>query len=463
MLGFPILLDEILKPKEVLNNAIDVLIKDQLLTTTNGFETIEIKIPSNDEKAMLIQNEDYIEVNGRHYIVRLCVTDKTDENLLCITCDATWYDFNDFEPITELKRANIGPKIVMGDILSGTGWSVGEVDITTPHDFNITEITTRLSALRQLPQIYGGELSFDTKNKKVNLMTQVGTQTDILFAYNSNMEEVHKSVDTRNLKTRLYLTGKGGITIAPVNGGLAYVENYSHYDSLGKERVLKVANITDDRFSNPNYMKAWMVSKLATMCKPDISYTVKVSLLGGVIPELGDYVGVYDEELNLKQQMRVMGRTINVLDPEESDIQLEGVTKSLADQIANASQNGGNVADVQDALESVMSDMTMFNLLFNSRADDGFAYWINQGFTIDNTAGVSGSSGFAVQGQLATTKTLSQTVDVANRENYTLSADVEINNVNSGTTAKVGFDVIFEYEDGTTETQYVSILDTLGG
>lgn len=462
MENYPIILDDNGKPKAIIQNAFDVLIKDQLMTSTNGYETLEFKMPAKDLKRSYVANETKVRIkdrgNYRDFIIRIIEDDKANKFTTAITCDATWYDLNDPEPVSNITLDSVGPTAAMAAILDGTEWSVGTVEITVPHDFNIKESMTRLQALRAVPTLYGGELYFRTYEKKVDLLEEVGEQTDYLCTYEKNTPEIKRTIDTTNLITRLYLTGANGITISSVNNGIDYLENYSWYDNQNKPRVLKTLYHDDNRFTNPNYMKQWMAAYLDVISQPAINYTLKVSFIGGEIPSLGDYIPVFDKDLNLSKQMRVVARTINVLQPEDSEVQLDTALKTLADQLSSALDNGTlDIASVSDAVENAMQDISMFNLLFNSRGDDGFNYWVNSGFTIDNTAGVSGSSAFVTTGEMGVEKSLAQTVDVANRDAYTVSAEIEIDNLIKGANGKVGFEVTFEYEDGTTETQFITV------
>ena len=63
-------------------------------------------------------------------------------------------------------------------------------------------------------------------------------------------------------------------------------------------------------------------------------------------------------------------------------------------------------------------EMVPFNLLRNSRADDGLAYWTSSGFVADGENGASGTASFMAEGVSRRTKSLSQTVYPANRDSY---------------------------------------------
>lgn len=56
------------------------------------------------------------------------------------------------------------------------------------------------------------------------------------------------------------------------------------------------------------------------------------------------------------------------------------------------------------------------------------------------------------------TKSLSQTVYPANRDSYTLSAQIASENLKKlSDNSQVGIGVVIEYEDGTTETRFIDL------
>ncbi|AEE95281.1 phage tail protein [Mahella australiensis] len=458
MRNYPIVVDNNGNPVAVLDKAFDAKMTDQLITDTNGQETIEFSLPMDDRKRGYLDNEVHIRCMGREFSVRVLEDTRSQDGQLTtkVTAEATWYDLADPEPVSNLSMTNVGARPVIDKILKNTNWTVGTVEISIPRNFAIGDPVSPLEALRQVPLVYGGELQFDSINKKVNLLEQVGEERGILFAYKKNISEVRRIMDTRDIVTRIYPYGASGLTIASVNNGKEYIEDYSWFDTVGKPRLLKAATVQDERFTNPSHLKQWAEDKLAKASWPTISYEVSVALLDD-IPDLGDIVIVYDEELGLNQRMRVAQRSIDVLEPFNSTVQLDTALKTLADQMVDTGGGGTSVAAVTDAVQQAMEDVVMFNLLFNSRADDGFNYWINQGWTVDNTAGVSGKAAFVATGQMGVEKSLSQTVSVANREAYTISAQVELDNISMGPSGRIGFEIIIEYEDGTTETQFIEV------
>lgn len=453
MKDYPKLYDRSGRLLGILENAKDVVISDQLITETNGQETLTFKLPRKDPKRQLLDNELLVRCGGSEFVIRVIEEGRQPD--VAISCEATFYDLGEMEPIHSLSLSGVGPAIVLGEILKGTGWSVGTVEVTVPGDFSITEPTNPLAAIRRIPTVYGGELQFDNIHRKVNLLKQVGQDNGVLFAYGKNIDDVKRIADTRDLATRLYPYGANGLSISAVNNGLEYIENYRWYDTTGKPRQMKVATLKNEKIGNPSYLKYWAEQQLERMSWPKLTYEVSVKHFGDEPLNLGDIVTVYDRELDLNLKVRVAQRNYNVLEPWKTTVQLDSALYTLADQLTGA--EGGTVANVSNAIQQAMQDLVMFNLLLNSRGDNGFAYWINNGWEIDNTAGVSGKAAFKAVGQMGVSKTLTQSVTPSTRQKYTISAQVEINDLQKGPSGRVGFNITIEYEDGSTENRFIAI------
>lgn len=53
---------------------------------------------------------------------------------------------------------------------------------------------------------------------------------------------------------------------------------------------------------------------------------------------------------------------------------------------------------------------------------------------------------------------MAQTVYPASRRNYTISAQIGSDNLQKGIDGQVGIEVVFEFEDGTTETRFIDLF-----
>lgn len=349
------------------------------------------------------------------------------------------------------------PETAMAYALEGTEWSVGTVTVRTKRTWTSTE-KNALSILRNTADLHGGDLVFDCPNRLVHLLTVNGRDSGALFAYRKNMKSIQRVVDTRELVTRLYAVGAEGMTFADINGGKAYVEDFTYTNEV------RISTLDCSSFTNPYQMKEYAEMRLADYAKPTISYVLNamdLSVLTGYEHEaweLGDYVRVEDKELGLSVTTRIVRREYNLQEPWNTVLELSTTLKNLG---SSASQ-WDNAADSLEGTSMVSNndirEMVPFNLLRNSRADDGLAYWVSSGFEADGENGASGTASFKAEGVAGMTKSLSQTVYPANRSSYTLSAQIGSENLEKlSDDAQVGIEVVIEYEDGSTESRFIDL------
>lgn len=442
------------KIEDIIDKAYDVIVKTEMLTRTNGYETLEFKIPFNYPKRNLLFNERRIEVDGRRYVIKLVDDSKADKNITTITCDATWYDLADGELLDHKSVVQFTARAAIDEQLVGTGWKSGVVEIETTHQYTLKEKNTRLYNLRYIHKLFGGDMWFDTKNKTVNLFTEMGQKTENIFKYNRNLPEIKRTIDTRNLVTRFTLVGKDGIDISEINDGVPYVENYNYYDQMGLPRVLKSVEKQDERFTNKAYMKWYMEQWLVQYAFPATTYQITPSIIQQEV-ELGDYIYVIDKQLGLEKWLRILAMEQNKSEPWKSKYTLENVYADISDILNEESESlsSSNVGSVNNQF----SNMSPFNLLLNSSGDDGMAYWTSVGFSIDATSGASGYNCFKTSGN--GTKTLSQTTYPRTKDSYTISASFEPpEGYEYSVDDEVGIEVTITYDDSTTQTEFVSFF-----
>jgi phage minor structural protein len=343
-------------------------------------------------------------------------------------------------------------KTEMAYALDGTSWYVGDVEVSTKRSWS-SEKTNALAILRAIADIHGGDLVFDCPRRLVHLYTQYGSDSGAVFAYNKNMSQIKKVTSTASLVTRLYAIGAEGMTFADVNQGKAYVEDYSYTDEV------RISTLDCTSFTNPSQMLEYTKMRLAEYAAPTVSYELSamdLSLLTGYRHEtwdLGDRVTVYDKELGIDVKTRVVRREYNLQEPWKSKLELSTTLKNLSsssstwDSAVAATEGTSLVSSVD------IKDMVPFNHLKNSRADDGFAHWANNGFVVDTEYGASGSACFKATGVLSGTKSLSQVVYPATRDNYTFSAKVAADNVELSDGGAVTLEIEITYDDGSVESK----------
>jgi len=442
----------------VLENADDPALEQEV----GSMDILTFVLPYTDPKREYIQNENIVEVVDNRYIIRDVTKVRVSGRLeLEVYCEATWYDLQYSEPLKVWKWENATPKQILADILEGTGWSIGKVEITSERNLELQEGSiNRLQALMELPKIFNGEIRFNTKNNSVDFVNPIGRDSGAAIVYQKNMDEIEATYSTKNLVTKLYLYGKDGMTIEDAHPeGLPYIENYQY---TTKKRVMIVQ---DERFTNPYHLYERGLYALSILSRPTGSYLIKMSdlsILSGLSHEqffLGDNVRVYDKELGINENKRIMKWKYYLQRPWDTEVELESPQPTLSDLLSGA-QDSAAVLQSEDSVErDEMLNLSVFNYILNSRADDGFAYWSNNGWEIDPVNGYSGNASFKAVGEEGVNKEMSQEVFPAHREEYTISFRASTENIVLGENGRVGIYVTIKYEDGTQDDPvFISLI-----
>ncbi|MFR2737469.1 MAG: phage tail spike protein [[Clostridium] innocuum] len=456
-LGFarPVVLDKNGAWEAVLENAFDIVVTSEV----NGADTMEFCLPFHDPKRAALDNEKQVQIVNDVYRIRT-LTDTKDADGRIVTqvyAEAAFYDLSFSEEKAETDFNADTAEAPMRHALSGTGWAVGTVTVSTKRTWTCSE-KNALSILRATQNIHGGDLIFDCANRLVHLLAFGGKDSGALFAYRKNLKSIQRVVDTRSLVTRLYAYGKDGMTFASINNGREYVEDFTYTNEV------RISTLDCSNFTNPYQMLEFTEMRLAQYAKPRISYVLSamdLSALTGYEHEawdLGDIVTVDDKDLNLFVKTRVVRREYNLQEPWKTVLELSTTLRELGDSSAQWDKAADMLASTDVIDRQEVKDLVPFNHLRNSRADSGMNYWLNSGFEVDAENGVSGTASFKAAGVSGMTKSLAQTVYPASRSSYTFSAQIASEDLKKGPNGQVGIEVIFEYEDGSTETRFIDLF-----
>lgn len=176
-IGFarPVVLDGNGAWEAVLENAYAIIVASEV----NGEDTLTFKMPYLDSKRKYIENEKKIQIVDDIYKVRT-ITDVKDSDGSITTqvyAEAEFYDLSVAAQKAEKDFDAAGAKTPMQYALSGTGWTVGRVEVQTYRTWTCQE-KNPLSILRSVADLYGGDLVFDCPNRQVHLLIMSGKDNE---------------------------------------------------------------------------------------------------------------------------------------------------------------------------------------------------------------------------------------------------------------------------------------------
>lgn len=257
------------------------------------------------EKDSYIKPDSYVEFDDELYIAKnIRKIKKEGKTTFMLRLEHFMVELIDLS-VAAFDYDNKTPTYILTQFLSGTDWSVGTVNLTSPIDLTSKKRITILKALNLLADECEGELDF-LKNRIVDLKSQIGSETKLQLRYDKNCDYIEKKEDTKQLCTRLYPYGRDDLTIESVNAGKAYLDSsYINNYKYRKEKVI-YTNITD-----ASDLKTWGEAYLAIYEIPFLTYKVNLADLTKFriwqheIINLGDTLRIYDADLNLNVDVRV--------------------------------------------------------------------------------------------------------------------------------------------------------------
>lgn len=224
----------------------------------NGWKTLSFVLPYmvNGEKNFRwdhIKNENlvrYVEDDEVEWFIINVPKRNRDKNgaSISITCDhisanlktkSLYVEFNDENGIGTIEY-------LANQVLSGTGWSLGECDTFYENDGVTEKVRTlrsdgKVGAYQQLQNIcdqFCGYPVFDGNNKEVHLYCLKRRNAQLELTIEKNASSIEQTSDSQNVITRLYVEGEytedGYVGIDSVNPtGLPFLLDFDYYKSIG--------------------------------------------------------------------------------------------------------------------------------------------------------------------------------------------------------------------------------------
>ncbi|MDI3330125.1 MAG: phage tail protein [Micrococcus sp.] len=428
-------------PAEVITDPLAAVITKEI----NGVETLEFALPAQHKHAGLIQNERIVEAAGDEWTIRRVTTSrKGSEKTLEVYAEAEFYELATDGQVAGRTWNQAAAGTVMEAALAGTGWTVGVANVAGRRSFE-AEDSNPLELLRTVQEVYGGDLVFDNKGRRVSLVQQSGRDNGVAFFHSRGLTESKRVVDSTSLVTRIRPRNADGLGIESVNGGKPYLEDFS-FTSEVKEAVYDFKAGTA-----PQTMLAMAKATLAARSRPAYSYEVTVNDLSSVTGEeldrfdVGDRVTVVDPEVGIEAvSQRIVKLEYDLVRPWASEVTLSAKLREVG-----SGSESTDAGTLQTGSEVETFDLVPFNLLKNGRFDNGLGHWAYNGATVVESQ--IGTGDYAVRFAGSGERWIEQTVQPDNRDAYAFSMEVEQDGP-AGWVPQLTVEAVIEYEDGETET-----------
>lgn len=252
-----------------------------------------------------------VEYDGQRYLINGINERKTVSTITC-ELDLTGLNYNVYPTY---NKSTVSFASVCSEILKGTGWTIVDADLVSARrTLELTDVTTlEILDYCQNSTAYNTRYRFDTINKVIYCIKPYNNTepTGTYFTDELNLSDMTYKGSTTSLVTRLYPYGKDGLSIASLNNGKAYLENYSYTDKVVS------AIWRDERYTNKQTLLDDANAKLAVLAVPEQSYTAKVIDLAKTLPDTyGDVLAfdLYDVVtlIDRKRKTRINYRIVEI-------------------------------------------------------------------------------------------------------------------------------------------------------
>lgn len=305
-----------------------------------------------------------------------CPDSMDEQGLICktVTCEGRlgWL-YDSVQPYIEYKM--VGVRTVLASFISKHNAqvgddkhiSVGQVTVTAENNYtySVNWVSTMDAISEQLVGKFGGEIQLRDQDGKVYIdyLEHIGHGTDTKIELAVNLKTISREVDETSVITRLYPLGakltdsEKRLTIGTVNSGKDYIEDSA---LVAKYGVISGTQTWDD-VTQASILKTKATAFLKSANKAKKQYKITAVDLSTIDMnfeqfELGCWYRVVNPLMGIDKDLRIIGITINLDNPEQSELTfgdkfetmtgfMTAKTKSLQTAIDNSEFRNRQVID----------------------------------------------------------------------------------------------------------------------
>lgn len=269
-----------------------------------------------------------------------CPDSMDEQGLICksVTCEGRlgWL-YDSVQPYAEYKV--VGVRTVLASFISKHNAqvgddkqiSVGQVTVTGENNYtySVNWVSTMDAISEQLVEKFGGEIQLRDQDGKVYIdyLEHIGHGTDTKIELAVNLKTISREVDETSVITRLYPLGAKAtdsekrLTIGSVNGGKDYIEDSA---LVAKYGVISGTQTWDD-VTQASILKTKATAYLKSANKAKKQYKITAVDLSTIDMnfeqfELGCWYRVVNPLMEIDEDLRIIGITINLDNPEQSEL-----------------------------------------------------------------------------------------------------------------------------------------------
>ncbi len=309
---------------------------------TNNLWTCYFSLPLTDPKRLEVKPKRFIELYDHDkYIGKFIINPKKtvkneSDQSITYNCEHVWSTLHSDVLFRYHQLTNWTTKDALQYLINQQEtkhWKLGTVEFTRYFHYAWENEDSLLNALVSVPKPFNESYVWTWDDTKypftLNLVRATDEKVDVI-RYGKNLKGIEKEEDPTGLITRIYPLGYGeGINqlgIEKVNGGVPYLQaEQSIIDKYGIHKRIWA----DRRFEDAESLKASGGGLLDTYKKPLVTVSVECIDYELIDPyklvkyDVSKIVGVYDEDTDTNDDLRIMKITKPDIYGDPSNIQFE--------------------------------------------------------------------------------------------------------------------------------------------
>ena len=426
----------------------------------SGEDLLEFSLSISDEKINLLEEEGYIRTKDNEYVIK--AIDPSD-NFKRFSCNIN-VEALVGKAIASFDTSNNNVNDTIRLAIAGTGWILADNNITKRRTVRLTN-TNALEVLREVRKVFRVDIRYDAINKIIYVYEQFGEDRGVYFSDELNLKSFSIPSDTYDYATRLYPKGKDGLTIASINNGKEYIENFQY-----SNKVLELI-WEDNRYTDVNSLKEDAEVKLDELSKPKRTYQASISDLAKQSEEynfldffLGDTITLLSKQEKFRDKQRIVKYIQYPDDPSQNSCELGNTTLTF-EELQKENEAKNNTIDAITSDNGTIDGSKVENLPAENitNLDVEVAKIVNLeaiSIKVNNLEAanvtITGKLN-AIEGEFGTLK-----ANVATIDKITVTHTAQINNLEAKKASIVQLEAVFA-TIGTVEAEVAKIQTLVNG
>lgn len=248
----------------------------------NGDHCLRVEAPWTEWNANLLIADRLICYEGQFYRITIpSRKDRAGRRSIGLEAPHVLYDLEHSYIVNiETKEDpefidGITARQALEQVLAGTPFTVGVVDVDEKLDYLDLLEVSRFEALSQIVEIWGGEMIAD--NWTIHLLKEAGEDRGLQIRVGKNIDGLECTEDISAVVTRLHVLGYQGANFEEINDGKNYIDS----ENIGRYAYVREGYAYFDDDEDPQELMRLGLEELDKRDKPRLTIRVDLARLRG--------------------------------------------------------------------------------------------------------------------------------------------------------------------------------------